>query len=132
MKTTSAASKAATRDLSGPVLRTFFRIADLWRLTAGEQRHLLGDPPPSTFFKWKQGHRGTLSRDVLERISYMLGIYKALEILLPAPERADAWVRTANTSPVFGGRAPLDRMLSGNVADLYVVRQYLDANRGGS
>jgi len=31
----------------------------------------------------------------------------------------------------FGGRCALARMLSGQVADLYVVRQYLDAQRGG-
>ncbi|MGA9421381.1 MAG: MbcA/ParS/Xre antitoxin family protein [Rhodanobacteraceae bacterium] len=132
MKTNPATPRAAATDLAGPALRTFFRIADQWRLTARQQRHLLGDPPASTFFKWKQGHRGTLNRDVLERISYVFGIYKALEILLPAPERADAWVRTANTSPLFAGGTPLERMLSGNVADLYVVRQHLDANRGES
>jgi hypothetical protein len=31
---------------------------------------------------------------------------------------------------LFGGRSALDRMLSGNVADLYQVRQYLDSQRG--
>jgi hypothetical protein len=39
-------------------------------------------------------------------------------------------VRKPNTAPPFGGRSALERMLSGQVADLYVVRQYLDAERG--
>jgi hypothetical protein len=73
----------------------------------------------------------TLSRDTLERLSYIFGIYSALQLLLPRPEAADAWIRKANTAPLFGGGSALARMLSGQVADLYIVRQYLDAQRGG-
>ena len=117
--------------MSGPALRTFFRIADAWRLSPHEARRLLGEPPRSTFFLWKRTGEGQLSRDTLERVSYVLGIYKALQILLPEKSVADAWVRKPNSAPLFGGKPALDRMLSGNVADLYVVRQYLDAQRGG-
>lgn len=117
--------------LAGPALRTFFRIADAWGLTVAEQMVLLGGPPRSTFYKWREGGAPRLPRDVLERISYVLGIYKALQVLFPDPARADAWVRRPNDAPLFGGRSALDRLLSGNVADLYVVRQYLDAQRGG-
>ena len=117
--------------LSGPALRTFFRIAEAWRLSGDEARTLLGSPPRSTYFVWKRTGHGQLARDTLERVSYILGIYKALQILLPDAAAADAWVRKPNTAPLFGGRPALERMLSGNVADLYVVRQYLDASRGG-
>jgi hypothetical protein len=117
--------------LAGPALRTFFRIAEAWQLSTDEARALLGDPPRSTFFAWKKSGIGPLSRDTLERISYVLGIYKALQILLPEPAAADAWVRKPNNAPLFAGKPALERMLSGNVADLYVIRQYLDAWRGG-
>ena len=117
-------------ELAAPALRAFFRIAAAWRLSSAEQRVLLGNPPSSTFFKWKKQGDGTLARDVLERISYVLGIYKALQILLPDPARADGWVREPNSAPLFGGRSALERMLGGNVGDLYAVRQYLDAQRG--
>ncbi|MGZ8377474.1 MAG: MbcA/ParS/Xre antitoxin family protein [Gemmatirosa sp.] len=117
--------------LSGPALRTFFRIADAWRLSPSEQMTLLGGPPRSTFYKWREGGDVRLPRDVLERVSYVLGIFKALQILFSEPARADEWIRRANDAPPFGGRSALDRMLSGNVADLFVVRQYLDAQRGG-
>ena len=116
--------------LAGPALRTFFRLAERWQLRVAEQRKLLGDPPESTFYKWKRERDGTLSRDTLERISYLLGIFKALAILFPQTERADAWLRRPNAAATFGGKSALDRMLSGNVADLFVVRQYLDAQRG--
>ena len=119
------------KDLSGPALRTFFRIAELWGLSVDEQMTLLGVTARSTFFKWKRDGDAVLPKDTLERISYVLGIYKALQILLPDEKAADAWIKRPNAAPLFGGRSALDRMLSGQVADLFVVRQYLDAQRGG-
>jgi hypothetical protein len=117
-------------ELGGPALRTFFKLAELWNLRIAEQRKLLGDPPESTFYKWKRQQDGVLGRDTLERISYLLGIYKALQILFPDPAQADAWLHKPNQSALFGGQSAIERMLSGNVSDLYVVRQYLDAQRG--
>jgi hypothetical protein len=124
------AGAADVQRLGGPALRTFFRIADAWGLSGEQARTLLGNPPRSTFYEWKKQGPASLPRDTLERISYLLGIYKALQILLPDAQAADAWVRKPNQAPLFGGRPALERMLSGNVADLYVVRQYLDAWRG--
>ncbi len=117
--------------LSAPALRAFFSIAKLWGLNSHQQRVLLGNPPSSTFFKWKKQQSGAVSRDVMERISYVLGIYKALRILLPDPGQADRWIHAPNSAPLFGGQPALTRMLGGNVSDLYAVRSYLDAERGG-
>jgi len=96
-----------------------------------EQLVLLGQPGRSTYFKWKKEGATALPHDTLERLSYLLGIYKALQILFADPERADGWLRRPNSDPVFGGGPALGRMLSGQVSDLYVVRQYLDAQLGG-
>lgn len=120
------------KTMSGAGLRTFFNIADLWKLSGKESMTLLGVANESTFYKWKRDPNCcTLARDTLERISYILGIYKALQILLPRESSADDWIKKENNAPMFGGRSALERMLSGNVVDLYVVRQYLDAQRGG-
>ena len=70
-----------------------------------------------------------LSADTLERVSYLLGIYKALQLLFTQPSQADAWVRKPNAA--FGGRSALDHALGGKVVDLASVRSYLDAVRGG-
>ncbi len=121
---------APSEALAAPALRSFFRLADAWQLRIADQRRLLGDPPESTFYKWKRLRDGALGRDTLERISYLLGIWKSLQILFPDPAQADAWLHKSNQSPLFGGHSALERMLSGNVADLFVVRQYLDAQRG--
>jgi hypothetical protein len=111
-------------------LRAFVRIADLWHLSVAEQLTLLGLSSRSTYFKWRKESQVRLPRDTLERISYILGIYKALQLLLPDTRAADEWIRRPNEATLFGGRSALDRMLSGNVSDLYIVRQYLDAQRG--
>ena len=111
-------------------LRSFWRLAEAWKLDVNEQTPLLG-VGRTTLDQWKNGRVGPLDRHVLERLSYLFGIYAALQILLPLKERADAWVREPNAAPLFGGRSALDRMMGGQVADLYVVRHYLDAQRGG-
>jgi hypothetical protein len=118
--------------LNAAGIRAFTRIAALWGLSVEEQLLLLGEPARSTFFAWrKDPERAVLSKDTLERISNILGVYKALQILFPDPSVADAWVRKPNAAPLFSGRSALDRMLAGNVSDLNAVRRYLDAVRGG-
>jgi len=117
--------------MGGPAFRTFFRIAEAWRLTPEEQMTLLGLTSRSTYYKWRNDPPKRLTPDLLERLSYIFGIYKDLQVLLPNPEAADAWVRKANAAPLFHGKSALDRLLSGRVADLYLVRKYLDAERGG-
>lgn len=116
--------------MGGAGLRAFERIAEAWKLSVAEQQTLLGIDSRSTFFKWRRERNPKLKRDTLERLSYLLGIYKSLQILLPDPKAADEWVRKPNDAAPFGGRPALARMLSGQVADLYVVREYLDAQRG--
>ena len=128
MASSTAARVTERKDLTGPALRTFFRIVEAWGLNEAEQMRLLGLDSRSTLQAWKRGDVAAINRDALERISYVFGIYQGLQILVPAT--ADAWVRKPNTAAPFGGRPAIERMTSGNVADLYVVRQYIDAQRG--
>ena len=122
----------ASREAGQALLRTYFNIADAWRLSAREAMTLLGLRSRSTYHVWKEGKSGPLSRDTVERISYVLGIYKALQLLLPSGTAADEWMRKPNAAPLFGGQSALERLLPGNVADLYEVRRYLDSQRGGN
>lgn len=123
-----ASPSAAVMAAAG--LRAFARIAEQWGLSTDEQRRVLGEPPRSTYFAWRKApDKAVLPRDTLERLSLLLGIYKALQILLPDAVAADAWVRKPNAA--FGGSSALAVMLAGNVADLVRVRRWLDAARGG-
>jgi hypothetical protein len=124
------AGRSGSTSLGGPGLRAFANIAEAWGLSVVDQLKLLGIASRSTFFKWRREREPRLPRDTLERLSYLLGIYKSLQILLPDARAADEWIRKPNNAPPFGGRSALERMLTGQVADLYVVRQYLDAERG--
>ena len=117
-------------ELGATALTAFFNITTAWGLTAEDERTLLGSPPRSTFFKWKSERSARLSTDTLERISYVMGIYKALHILLPTEEAANAWIKKPNSAPGFGGKSALQRMAAGRVIDLADVRRYLDAERG--
>lgn len=109
-------------------LKAFFNLAAEWGLTREQQVTLLGKPSQRTYYRWKAGEVSGLPHDTLERISVLLGIYKATHILLPEPERANAWVQRRNEA--FGGASALEVMLGGRVDHLYQVRRYLDAWRG--
>lgn len=116
--------------LSAPAMRTFLNVCAAWNLSVNQQRGLLGWPAPSTYHKYKAGQIGTLSFDMLSRISLVLGIYKALHILYPQAELADQWVKLRNANPLLGGKPPLELMVDGGIDGLHQVRRLLDARRG--
>jgi len=109
-----------------------FNIFSQWGLTGVQQMILMGLNNEKTLYNWKRRPEKTkLTRDLLERTSYILGIYKSLQTLLPDPALADQWLSSPNDNPLFNGTAPLDRLLAGQVVDLAVVRNFLDAEGGG-
>ena len=118
------------RSLSAPVLRVFYQIAREWTLTVDQRCVLLGGIAASTYHKWKSGNVGALSHDQIERISLVLGIYKAMKLLFADDAAGLRWLKAMNRELVFGGRSPMERMLQGSIDDLYAVRRYLDAWRG--
>ena len=121
-----AAAEAHQHDVA---MRAFFRLAGLWGLTMEQARLLLGQPSRATLYNWKAGRVRSVPYDTLRRISYLLGIYKALQILYRDPQLADAWISRPNAA--FGGQSALERMLAGDLTDLAAVRAHLDAARGG-
>ena len=123
-----AASAAIGPDQTRAALDTFTGIVSNWGLSTDQQILLLGSPARSTFFKWKK-EGGQLPYDTQERLSHIFNIHKALEILIPDAQLADTWMKRPNR--VFEGQSALDHALSGKLADLYEVRRYLDAQRGG-
>jgi hypothetical protein len=121
---------AERRRLTPAALRAFFSIMRCWSVRDEDARILLGGVSNGTFYTWKQGTARQLEADRLLRISYLIGIFKALNILFSL-ELADTWVSLPNTNELFGGRAPLDTMLRGGAPAMDMVRRLLDARRGG-
>ena len=112
------------------LMRAGMRLFQQWGLNDAQARVLLGDPSARTYARWKSGEPARVPPDTARRLSYLMGIHKALRYLFKEPERAHAWIRKANTA--FGGRSALEHMLAGDLVDLAAVRGYLDAERGGA
>ena len=113
-------------------LRAFFALSEKWGLTREQGITLLGSPARSTYHNWKKINVTSLNHDTLERISYLLGIHKALGIIFSRnPESVFSWIHKRNNHPFFAGQSALDKMLSGNLSDLFLVRGFLDSQRGG-
>ena len=119
---------------AGAGLRTFERIADQWRLSAVDAMTLLGVDARSTYYELLRRARESrevkgLSKDQLDRLSYVLGIYHSIRIVFPhSRETRDAWVSRANTASLFAGRPPLEVMRSGMIG-LYQTFTHLAAAR---
>lgn len=125
---TQKSNNRSLEQLSSAAMRAFLNIASAWDLNDNEARKLVGWPDQATFSEWvTDPDNAILQTDTLERISYILGIYKALQVLFPDPSAANAWVKKANTAPLFGGMSALNKMISGEMVDLQLVRQYLDS-----
>ena len=95
-----------------------------------DARELLGGLSSSSYYDWKKNPDRVLEVDRITRISYLLGVYKALHILY-GDKLADEWIHLPNTNPVFAGRTPLAYMLAGGLIAMQTVRKLLDARRGG-
>ena len=125
-------SDSSTRErLSPTAIKAFLRIAEKWGVKDQEARELLGGVSSGTFYGLKKspGAR-TLDQDTLTRISLLLGIFKALNILY-SRRLADAWMTLPNSNPMFRGSAPLAYILRLGQPGMMQVRQLLDARRGG-
>lgn len=109
-------------------LKTFFNIMEKWGAKNEQQIILLGQPSSGTFYNWKRGKVASLPVDTLERISYVMGIYKALGVLFPTRAQADAWPTKPNQA--FDGQSALEYMCKGSMVHLIHLRRYLDAQRG--
>jgi len=123
-------SKTERERLSPAALKAFFNIVERWGIRDEDARVLLGGLSNGPYYKWRRDPNRTLDTDMLMRISYLIGIFKALNILY-GETLADEWVRLANSNRIFGGQTPLAYLMAGGVPAMQTVRRLLDARRGG-
>jgi hypothetical protein len=122
--------RAERERLSAPALKAFFNIVDRWKVRDGDARALLGGVTNGPFYEMKRNPDRLLDADRLTRVSYLIGIYKALRIL-HSPNLADEWVHLPNSHPIFDGQTPLAYMVRGGLPAMQTVRKLLDARRAG-
>ena len=121
------------RRLSAAALKALFNIVDRWKVRDEDARQLLGGISNGAYYQLKKNPRTpgkTLDQDKLVRISYLIGIFKSLNILY-SQRLADQWMQLPNTNPIFAGRTPLDYILRGGTPAMDMLRRLLDARRGG-
>jgi hypothetical protein len=122
--------KIVQKRLGPPAIRAFLKIRDLWELRDEDGRQLLGGMSNGAFYELKRKSRATLDQDRLTRISILLGIFKALNILY-SKKLSDRWIQLPNENPMFKGESPLAYMIKGGQPAMLRVRQLLDSRRGG-
>lgn len=121
---------------AGAGLRTFARIVGKWALPSADAMALLGVESRSTYYELLKRARESkevkgLSRDQLDRLSYLLGIYASTRVIFPHNEESrNQWISRANSAALFGGRSPLEIMRSGMIG-LYQTFAHLLAARAG-
>lgn len=121
------------RRLSPAALKAVFKIIEHWQIRDEDARELLRGISNGAYYPLKRNPRAavkTLDQDLLTRISYLIGIFKSLNILY-SQRLADQWMRLPNTNPIFDGGTPLEYILRGGSPAMEVVRRLLDARRGG-
>jgi hypothetical protein len=122
--------KAERERLSPSALKAFFNILKRWNVRDEEARALLGGLSNGPFYELKKKPDRVLDADKLTRISCLVGIFKALNILY-SDALADTWVQLPNSNRIFAGQTPLAFMTKGGLTALQTVRRLLDARRGG-
>ncbi len=123
-------ARAVRERLSGPGLKAFFHIAARWKMRDEDARSLLGGVSNGPFYEMKRNPARVLEADRLTRVSYLIGIFKALRIL-HSDALADEWVHLPNSNPIFAGQTPLAYMVRGGLPAMQTVRRLLDARRAG-
>lgn len=125
-------SSRSERERLGPsALKAFFNIMERWGVRDEDARQLLGGVTNGPYYEMKKAPASRmLDADKLLRVSYLVGIFKALNIL-HAKKLADEWVQLPNTNRIFAGQSPLAFMMAGGAPAMQTVRRLLDARRGG-
>ena len=124
-------SRGERERLSPSAVRAFFNIVSRWGIRDDDAKMLLGGLSNGPYYEMKKNPDRVLDTDRLLRISYLIGIFKALNILY-SKKLADAWITLPNTNRIFGGQTPLAYIIKGGLPAMSTVRRLLDARRGSA
>lgn len=113
--------------VTGPV-SNLLAIFDRWQLTDKDAMLLLGTDAVSYINDLRVGTVGLATRDMQDRALLLLKIYEGVHSLLREPAAERSWI--SSTLPAFGNRTILDTMRGGSIADLILVKAFVDHANG--
>lgn len=112
-------------------LKAVLNILDKWQCSPAQIQSILCISKAALYKYRQHPESASLSRDQLERISYVLNIHASLRTLFDNPSNVYGFMSLANDNPYFNGRSPLEVISSGQFADLYETFKRIDTLRGG-
>ena len=118
-------------DARRKLARMVTRLFELWELPSADQLELLGLSRTSRaqLSKYRKGGALPSSRDMLDRIGWLLSIHKSLRLLYPRNENIRyTWVKRRNK--ILDDQRPLDIMKHQGLIGIARVARYLDYIRG--
>ncbi len=121
----------STEDSRRKMAKLVTRLFDVWSLSTQDQLNLLGLSATSRAMltKYRKGDPVSTSRDMLDRVGWLLAIHKALRLLFPRNEDlCYSWVNRRNRA--FANLSPLSVMLDQGLIGIAKVSRYLDLQRG--
>lgn len=124
-------TKTLATDDRNALSKMIMNLFDHWQLKTEEQLQLLGLSPKNraSLSKYRSGTPLANDRDKLERAAMLLGIHKSLRLLFPKNrDLAYSWMSRPNKA--FGGVSPVQLITDHGMMGLYMVRSYLDRQRG--
>jgi hypothetical protein len=107
------------------------RLFELWNISTADQLELLGLSRTSRaqISRYRNGGAVPSSRDMLDRIGWLLSIHKSLRLLYPRNESIRyTWVMRRNR--ILDDQRPLDIMKYQGLIGIARVARYLDFLRG--
>jgi hypothetical protein len=118
-------------DARRKLARMVTRLFEHWNLPAADQLELLGLSRTSRaqISRYRNGGAVPSSRDMLDRIGWLLSIHKNLRLLYPRNENIRyTWVKRRNR--ILDDQRPLDIMKIQGLIGIARVARYLDFLRG--
>jgi len=115
----------------GRLARMVMRLFEHWQLSASDQLNLLGLSSTSRALltKYRRGEPLPNSRDLQDRVGWLLSIHKSLRLLYPYNgEIRYSWVNRRNRQ--FDNLPPLEVMKEQGIIGIAKVARYLDHYRG--
>ncbi len=121
-------SYQSRRRFSGPVLRSFFKIAKAWKLTVKEEMRLLGIKSYQDLGR-RRKEKVVLTNNEIEMLGWVFGIYKDLYILFPDSKAANEWMKKPNQAPMFQRKSAMEYIMEGDLPmeRILAVRYYLES-----
>lgn len=126
-----AAVDLETGESRRALARMAIRLFRHWKISTSDQLNLLGlsESSRAMLSRYSRGEAMPSTRDMKDRVGWLLSIHKALRLLYPRNEEMRySWVNRRNAA--FDNLTPLAVMKEQGIIGIARVSRYLDFYRG--